>query len=362
MENPLENEVVEKEETGPSIDETLSATLAEIRTRDEAPEETNDTPETTEPAADRTRDDKGKFAKQAAVVEPAPEPAAEPVAYDVNRPPSSWKAAAKAAYEKVDPTIRAEIHRREADFMKGQAQLLPDAEIGRSIKQIASPYQAMIDAEGGSVQGALQDYLKTASVLRMGTPDQKRNAILGIARQFGVDIGQPAGEANLYQQAFPKQQPPYDPRVDQLLQHFQTQEQQRAAVEKRQADVSVDAWMNENDPKGSPLRPYLENVIDSMQEKIPALRSAHPEWTHTQVLEDAYQRACREDPEVSEVLMSQRLAAEMEKRRGDNLQIVESAKRAAGVPGSKRPGMPTTAPLGTMDQTIRDTYKELMGS
>ena len=352
----MENEeVVEKD----SIDDTLKATLDEIKSRGEPQEETEVEVEA-KPA--KSRDETGKFAKAEKAEPPAVETPPEPVepGLDVNRAPSSWKPGAKAAWEKVDPTIRAEVHRREADFMKGQAQLIPDAELGRGLKQIAQPYQAMIDAEGGSIQGALQDYLKTASVLRMGTPDQKRNAILNIAKTFGVDLGQQQ-DPNVQQQYAPQNQQPFDPRVDQLMNYLQTQEQQRASQEKQAADRSVDSWMAESDPKGQPLRPYLENVLDVMQEKIPSLRSAHPEWTHQQVLQEAYDRSCREDPEVSEVIFQQRLAAEQEKRREVNLQKVESAKRAAGVPSARRETQPTTAPLGSMEDTIRETYRALQG-
>ena len=355
----MENEEVEKD----SIDDTLKATLDEIKSRGEPEAEEVEEVEA-KPA--KSRDETGKFAKAekaeakeaTEVAEPQP---VEP-GLDVNRAPSSWKPGAKAAWEKVDPTIRAEVHRREADFMKGQAQLIPDAELGRGLKQIAQPYQAMIDAEGGSIQGALQDYLKTASVLRMGTPDQKRNAILNIAKTFGVDLGQQQDPNAQQQNPYASQnQQPFDPRVDQLMNYLQTQEQQRASQEKQAADRSVDSWMAESDPKGQPLRPYLENVLDVMQEKIPSLRSAHPEWTHQQVLQEAYDRSCREDPEVSEVIFQQRLAAEQEKRREVNLQKVESAKRAAGVPSARRETQPTTAPLGSMEDTIRETYRALQG-
>lgn len=354
-----EVEAVEQE----SIDDTLKATLSAIRERDtEAETETQETVAPEKPA--KPRDETGKFAK--AVEKPAPtgkeapqtdapSETVETPGLDVNRPPAGWKPAAKAAWAKLDPVVRADIVRREEDFMKGQAQLIPDAEMGRSLKQIAQPYQAMIDAEGGSIQGALQDYLKTASILRMGTAEQKRNSLLSIARAFNVDLGQQQFDPNTQQQTQPT-----DPRVDQLMSYLQTQEQNRASQEKQAADRSVDNWMAEIDPKGAPLRPYLENVLDVMQDKIPNLRQAHPDWTHQQVLQEAYDRSCREDPEVSEVIFQQRLAAEQEKRREENLRKVESATRAAGVPSGKR-STPTTAPLGTIDDTLRETYRALNG-
>lgn len=373
---------VEKPE---SIDDTLKATLASINERN-TDLETPETPATPEKPP-KARDEAGKFAKVEQAKETAVAPAKDAKApqidatpatadpakeltgragIDLNRPPGSWKPAAKAAWDKLDPAVRGEIYRREFDFMDGQAKLIPDAEMGRNLKAIAQPYQAMIDAEGGSIQGALQDYLKTASILRIGSADQKRNALLNIARTFGVDLGQPQIDPNASSQQ--QQYHSRDPRVDELISRFETEDQrraaeaqQRAAAEKQQADRSVDGWVAEVDDKGQPKRPYLENVLSPMQEKIPSIRSAHPEWTHQQVLQEAYDRSCREDPEVSEVMFQQRLAAEQEKRREDNLQKVESAKRAAGVPSARRGGTPTTPPLGTMDDTLRETYRALQG-
>ncbi len=286
---------------------------------------------------------------------------------DINRAPSTWKPAARAEWDKLSPAIRAEIHRRETDFLNGTQQLRPDAELGSKIREVIRPYEMMIQAEGGTPERAVADLMRTAAVFRVGTAEQKYQAVGQICRQFGIDLAA-IGRAALQQQtgqpqggAQPQGQPQQfrDPRVDQLLQVQRNQEQQRAAQEQQQTENTVTRWMNEVDAAGNPKRAYLGDVINEMSALVPQIRAADPTLSHAQALDAAYDRAIWAHPEIR-TLLAQKQQTELEaKRRAENQTRVRDARRAGSVNTPRRGANPTPGKPGSIEETISQTAREL---
>jgi hypothetical protein len=293
--------------------------------------------------------------------EAQPQTPSDPQARDINRAPSTWKPMARVEFDKLSPTIKAEIHRREADFQNGQAQLLPDATLGKNMRAIIEPHRALIEAEGGTPERAVADLMRTAAIFRIGSVQAKYQAIAQIANQFGIDLrafsGQPAPADGSQPQAQPQEF--RDPRVDQLLAHQQQQEQQRQQREQQQLDSTVTRWMNEADAQGNPKRPYLNDVINEVSALIPSLQQADPTLTHTQALDAAYERAIWAHPEVRQ-LLTQKQQADLEaQRRTDNQARVRDARRAGSVNVPRRGSTPAPGKPGSMEETIAETARSL---
>jgi hypothetical protein len=177
-----------------ALNEDIKSTLASINERNAEPDTPDDTPET---KADRARDELGKFAKTESaapaetpdnqppsgaveqVAVDTPEVTGQAPAVDLNRAPSSWKPAAKAAWASLPEPIRAEIHRREFDFHNStfKGPLKENADFGQSIRTTLEPYRALIEAEGGTPERAIADTMRTAALFRTGTQQQKLEAI-----------------------------------------------------------------------------------------------------------------------------------------------------------------------------------------
>ena len=290
----------------------------------------------------------------------APEPSTDqPQARDINRPPSTWKPAARAEWEKISPAVRAEIHRREADFQNGQSQLLPDATLGKNIRQVVEPYRMMIEAEGGTPERAVADLLRTAAIFRVGSVQQKYQAVAQIAQQFGLDLRAFSGQQETQPQQQPNQQQFRDPRVDQLLAHQQRQESDRVKREAQDAENTVTRWMNEVDATGNPKRPYLGDVINEMSALVPQIRASDPTLTHPQALDAAYDRAIWAHPEIR-TLLAQKQQADLDaQRRTDNQARVRDAKRAGSVNVPRRGSSPSPGKPGRIEDTIAETARAL---
>jgi hypothetical protein len=394
------------------IDQTMAADWAAIREKYAEPEEgapepaeaveqpqaAEAVPEPQEAPIERARDESGKFVKApkeakngsrespktesgktgttpegkpgTATPSASPEQSGDPDASqraitgdagrDTSRAPSTWKPTERLAWDKIPPEARAAIHRREADFMAGQSQLLPDAQLGKSMRQTIEPYRMLIEAEGGTPERAVADLLKTAAIFRVGTPQQKYGAIAQIAQQFGLDLSVFSQQQQPGHQSPPQPQQQFrDPRVDQILATQQQQEAERARREQFELETGVTQWINETDAQGQPLRPYVGDVINEMYALLPQIKQANPALTTAQALEEGYQRAIWAHPEIRTILQ-QKAASDLEaQRRAENQTRVREAKRAASVNVPRRASLPTPAKPGTLEETIAATAREL---
>ena len=368
-------------DTEMTIDEEIAADWKAIQEKhaqnnpepEPAKEELELTPSPSESSQDEkesvepVRDAKGKFlskqAKEPEATDPQATstekptevtPAPEPVVRDINRPPSSWKPAAKSTWDKVPPEIRAEVHRREADFLSGQSKLLPDARFGQSMRQVVEPYRLLIESEGGNPERAVSDLLRTAAVLRMGTPQQKTQAIMSVVQQYGIQMGEQPQQLEQ-----PTQQEFRDPRVDQWLAMQQQQQQQQAQQERANLESVADRWASAVDAQGNQIRPYVDNVMDEMMALVPQIRQVNPSISNEDVLQAAYERAIRANPETWPIIEKERFEQLEAKRRTDNQQRVNLARQASSVNVPRRASIPSPAKPGSMDETIRETARAL---
>lgn len=377
---PPENAAIDEPEI--TIDEQIAQDWKAIQEKHKPEPEAVEAVETVEteseaPVAGKPRDEAGKFvkaeapAKEAKPVEKAELPeTAQPVSADkatsqelhsaeqpqrdLTRAPSTWKPQARLDWEKLSPAHRAEIHRREADFQNGQAQLLPDARLGNSIRAVTEPYRAIIAQSYGSDDRMLQSMLPTLQTFAMGNPQQKLAEIVRISQQFGIDLSQLSGQGE------PQTQQQFaDPRVDQLLQNMQNQERQRQSNEQRSLETMATAWMNEVDAQGQPKREYLQDVMQEMSVLIPQIKQTNPLLTHPQVLEQAYDRAVWANPNTRQALQGKQQSELLERQRAANQTRVQDAKRAASTNVTRRASTPSPVKPGDMVDTITNTAREL---
>lgn len=389
------------EELSASMDDTIRDELARLMPEDDSatpapgvkqslPEEGSETPAAAET---RARDESGKFVKKesapaetpnAAKPGPATSPDTTPQPdadtplvtttgqpIDLNRPPSSWKPAAKAAWAALPEVVRQDIYRREQDFLNGGKGLKEAADFGQNIRSKFQPYHAIMQAEGATPEAAIDDYLRTAAVLRLGSPQQKLQAVFDLDKRFNTGLGayfqqqvqaavaQQTGQAPQAQPVSQQPQVYSDPRVDQILTSLQAQERGRAAQQEEISNQAVERFIAAKDEKGIPLYPFVDNVSDDMSARVAQIRQANPSLAHDEVLKQAYDAAVWANPETRAVLISQQQAPVQ--AQVDTLRKAEAAKRASGLNMPKRGALPAGEALGTMDDTIRDTYRQLTG-
>ena len=320
----------------------------------------------------RPRDETGKFAKVEKVnadakigaevpAQEAPE-SAPPVAAETapvagtpdpnDRAPSSWKPAAREQWTKLPPEIRAEIQRRETESHQGFAQIKPDVEFGKAMRQAVGPYRAMSEAEGGTPDRAVAGLFRTAALLRTGSPDLKAAEVAKIIQGYGIPVDRLNAYLTGEAQPQAQQQEFRDPRFDVYL-------QQQQAREVQENETVVNQWINEVDAQGKPLRPYYNDVATEMQNLLPLIREQKPGLSKSQMLQEAYDRAVWANPDTRTVLQRAQQEQLEAQRREENLRRTNEAKKAASVNVPRRGAVPASAPKAPMDETIRNAAREL---
>ncbi len=401
------------------LDDGIRATLAEINSRAESDAKIPVEPEPVaapveEPVEETPRDKTGKFVKGQALrhqpaatktpaapaasatpaaqaepstsaIAPASEPAAaEPelkfgeVVIDLNRPPAVWKPAAKMAWAALPEDVKKEIYRRETDFHNTtfKGPMKQNADFGQAVKAVVEPYRGIIESEGGTPEKAIGELLKTAALFRGNNQQAKLNAVFALDQQFNTglrdhfqrsvqaevaritggqpQIGQPAPQPGLIQ----------DPRYDALAQQFsqistslQAQERERAAEQERIANSATDQFLASKNEKGEPKFPFVDNVIEDMTQRVAFMRQQNPSAAHNDVLQQAYDAAVWANPETRAVLIAQTQAPQAVAAQ-TALKAAQARKATVGAM-PKRGAIPATEPVKSLDDTIRETARDL---
>lgn len=133
-----------------------------------------------------------------------------------------------------------------------------------------------------------------------------------------------------------------------------TQQQQQAAHTNMVNGVA--AFASEKGQDNQPLRPYFDELGQDVLPFVSAVKAQNPTWTHNQVLQEAYDRACWGTPSVRSKMQAAADAAGEAERLRQGAAKVEQA-RAAGV-GVRNgtPAAPASVPAET-GKSLRETIR-----
>lgn len=348
-------------ETPSTMEDTIRATWKDMR-EPKPVEEPKETPKVekqpaekpVEPKAGPERDEQGRFKAKApdgteTIVEgeQKPEPKAveeqpatedEPKAAESAFPeaPSSWTKDAKEAYAELPENLKAEIHRRENDFHRGIEKFRGMANIGEVLHKEISPYAELIQQNGTNAPAVIRNLLSTQKTLLQGTPEEKANTVASILSEYGIDT-------ELVNAAIQNPRAPRDPAISHLT-------EQVSALQKQLSEAQVSPYMQAVETfAADPKNEYFPIVQDDMLALLQMGRASD--------LQDAYNKAIWTNPESRAKLMAKQ--QEDERRRA--AEKAAAAKQASSTNVNRR-GTPPAAPAnGTMEDTIRATYKKLAG-
>jgi hypothetical protein len=268
-------------------------------------------------------------------------------AVDIAQPPQSFRAEAKAAYAAAPDSLKREIHKREHDFHQGVSQYKGAANFALAIGGEFKPYEALIRSQNLTPQALSRDFMNTHYVLSTGTPQQKVQHILEAAQRYGIN----AQDLQSALSSVPSDAgQPVHPIVQQLQQKLQTlegqlTEQQRAQQAQESANINAEIKRFESDGKHE----HFKLVAADMGALLSNGRAGD--------MQDAYDKACWAHPEIRAKLIAKQQADQ----RKIDAEKAASAKRASSVNVTARGKHPSVAPSGSMEDTIRDTYRRING-
>lgn len=345
----------------PSMADTIRETLSNINARgDESAEPAAEPQEQTE-AAKQGRDDRGRFAPKS---EPEGEPISE-VADAAKQGPTDdapavaeqrlprWSKQALEAWrglpdgEAKDAILRAGLARDDA-FFAGIENYKTPAERWTKFEQSVGP--ETINYLRAKANGDEAAGLRGLVQLEQWANSQPQQFIQWFARNAGINLGE--GWQPVQEQAQPRQ----DPAVAELQRQIQSMQQAEQQRQQQAMTADLDRFIAEHDKAG-----YLNDWIDAPGGAQPGPFVQRFLWFMqsgaAKNYADAYAMAKAATPEIQQAEVARLRAEAIEAER--KAQATRDAKRAASVNVQSRGSLPPTHPVGTMEDTIRETYRRL---
>lgn len=258
--------------------------------------------------------------------EPSATPApVAPVQTPTVKAPQSWKADVREKFNALPPEVQQEVLRREAEIAKTVQDVSEPKKFHEQFQKEMAPFAHVFQSRGIPPLKAAVDLMPTAVVLHTGSADEKARAIAQAIQAFGVDIPTLAALIDGAPQTQQTQQPQHvDPAAiaQQVEQRILSQMQERQA---QKAAQNITAWAEGKE--------FLDDVKDDVADMIELASRRGRELT----LDEAYEKACRNHPDVSKVLQQRDAAksaqaAQAEAQRARNASASVKTTSTASVP------------------------------
>jgi len=269
----------------------------------------------------------------------------------VAKPPAGWRPAAREGWDKLTEAQRREIHRRELDITAGLNGSAESRKAAERFQRAVEPYRAVLASEGitDPVAG-VERLLNTASVLKMGTAEQKAKRVAELVAHYGVDLDalDNALSASLPGAAAPAKAPQaaIPPELDARLRPIEQMLQRQAQAQQTQFQTALDAFAK--DPKHEFFSDVAADMADLMSLAAQRGRSLS--------MEQAYQAACQANPAVASVIASR--ARMQQGARVASKEATADVVRANGQVGTgPGPGQST----GSLRDDIARAYDAVVG-
>ncbi len=279
---------------------------------------------------------------------------------ELSQAPTTWRTEAKLKWNDIDPAIRDEIVKREADMGRGISHYKQDADYGRAVQQTVQPYMAMINAAGSTPQKTIGSMLDTFYRLVNADPQQKAHLLMQVAQQHGADMSVFQNGIDPAQVEFQSQLQPLQNQISELRNELSQRDNTAQLQEQNQAQNEITAFHSALDEAtGQAKYPHFEIVRTHMADLIEQAERQGREIG----LEQAYENATWAIPEIRTLLMSEQTVS-TEKIRQDNLKDkTNKAKNLDKINLQDKgsyDGKPIK-PTGTLTDTMQETLDDIKG-
>jgi hypothetical protein len=271
----------------------------------------------------------------AAQAPPSPEPPAVPV--ESLEVPKSWKKEMHAHWGKMPREAQEYYIEREQQMLNYM----------KPFQETIRPYEQMFQQMQRPPHEVISNLLKAHQMLSLGPEEQRWEYAKDLLKRLGFENRLSAGQTPAAQ----AEGNPADPAIQQLSQKLSTLEQ--VLTQQQQAvyqEARSKASQTVNEFAADPAHPHFDEVADEIAIFISQGLS----------LQDAYDRAVWANPAARAKELA-RVQTETETKFKENARLSSlPKKKAAGVNvRSHDTGRTPTEPLGSMEDTIKNTLREI---
>lgn len=286
-----------------------------------------------------------------------PDPAA--AAAPQLRAPVSWKPGAREHWAKLPLDVQQEVARREVEINRTVQESAKAREALSHVQGVLGPYGQNIAASGRDALQAMEQLFKADNTLRHGSTNDKATLVANIVKSFGIDIA--ALDAILA-----GQQAPEDPnqalaerlrremqqQLQPVMQHFNRMQGARQQALQR---INTDAGTEVESFSTDGQHEFFDDVRADMADIIDLYTARGASIS----LQDAYDRAIRINPQVSEIFTKR---AEAERVNAAAAAAQRARRTAASISGSPAPAGAGPGPAGDSRRAEIEAAWEQSGS
>lgn len=262
----------------------------------------------------------------------------ETIAPETTEMPKSWKKEWEADWKATPKSAQDKFLEREKQMLQGLEQYKEHNEFGRTIKDVVKPYENYLQTQGVDSVKAVQYLLSAQYRLSTGDYQTKIQMLHELAKGVGVDLGQIGGQNT--------QNDPNN-ELNPLLNDIkgiksELQAWKEANTNQVRQKVAQDVTAFASDP----AHPYFDEVADDIARMIQMGAD----------LGTAYEKAVWANP-VTRAKELARIQTESVAKLKPKLAAEAQVARKATSTNvrSRDTGRTPTEPLGTMEDTMRET-------
>lgn len=271
--------------------------------------------------------------------------------------PNSWTPAAKAKWAALDPEIRAEISRREADVHRTIARQDEERQLGNQFNEVIRANADFFQRVGVAPQRLFADYLNISKILGGNDVNAKAQLLVNAARQNGLDLRALAQMQNPQARSAQGQPPqggqppqPAGPIPFHLLppeiQESHRRQQEREMREQQEAQATEQRLQQQTYEEIVSFRSQPQaRFFDAVKDQMVALLQAGAAAS----LEEAYNQAVWTRPDIRDVLLKEEQAT---RESESNRRAAADKARRKGV--SVRGGSGSSAGAAPADRSLRE--------
>jgi hypothetical protein len=343
----------EAPQADPVAVETTQSTAEPVESEIESIAQAN---ETSEQKADRLRDEKGKFARKPDDHATQSAPVAQPVADPLPERPKTWKKDYLPMWDKIAKGEQLTVEegrklaayqtQRETEYQSGINQYKTAAQNAQHLTEALTPYVPLMQHRGISAQTFVKQLGDAYQTLYAGTPQQKLNALAGLANDVGIPlhtIAQVQGGGQV------------DPIVPQLMQQIDQLKNEVYGVkswheqqEIKEAQGIISKFTDaEKYPHFDLVRADMGNLLLQGQAKTP---------------EEAYARAIRLNDEAWEAEQERQAQLRQPVAQVNKPNPIAKAKAAVVSPKSSAPnGLAGSSGSGEIAELLKRGFAQSVG-
>lgn len=265
---------------------------------------------------------------------------------DTTKPPAAWAPEDAAGFDALAEPIRKAIHAREDQFHKGLETFKQGHAFAEKVHSVIAPHLGDIQAAGATPDQAINYLFDMNHRLTHGTQQTKVDTVKFLMQSSGIT----AEMLGLGGAPDPDAQAPYvDPEVARLRDEVnrinlqeQTRVQEANRAVRQKAEQELDSFLA-----------ATPGAADLMNDMLPFLKAGAS-------LKDAHEKAAWNNPATRQAKIDAEIKSRTDAATKAAAEKAEAAAKASGVNvrSSARNGSPT-APLGSIDDTMREVYAKM---